>query len=63
MSMKEQLHEDFGVDRNIRNCEANGTQSAPFYVLDAAVNEGLKTAVTCIRLISSKFGRSWHSSA
>ena len=60
MSMKGHLLRDFGIDLNIRNCEANGTQGAPFYVLDTAVNEGLKTAVTCIRLISLKLGRSWN---
>ena len=37
MSMKGQLLRDFGIDLNIRNCEANGTQGAPFYVLDTAL--------------------------
>ena len=59
MSMKERLLEDFGVDLNIRNCEANGTQVAPFYVLDTAVNDGLKTAVTVIQLISKMLQRTW----
>ena len=59
MGTKEQLHKDFGVDLNIRNCDANGTQAAPFYVLDTAVNDGLKTAVTVIQLISKMLQRTW----
>jgi len=59
MGTKEQLHKDFGVDLNIRNCDANGTQVAPFYVLDTAVNDGLKTAVTVIQLFSKMLQRTW----